>query len=55
MIQGIRNSRVPKYTFKHNDVNDLEEKLSKVIWFVWYFIPQASSEQVPAAFLYYYY
>ncbi|KAK3910612.1 5-aminolevulinate synthase, nonspecific, mitochondrial [Frankliniella fusca] len=30
MIQGIRNSRVPKHIFKHNDVADLEAKLSSV-------------------------
>ncbi|XP_034231167.1 5-aminolevulinate synthase, erythroid-specific, mitochondrial isoform X3 [Thrips palmi] len=30
MIQGIRNSRVPKHIFKHNDVADLEAKLSAV-------------------------
>lgn len=30
MIQGIRNSRVPKHIFKHNDVSDLEAKLSAV-------------------------
>ncbi|XP_076177836.1 5-aminolevulinate synthase isoform X2 [Ptiloglossa arizonensis] len=30
MIQGIRNSRVPKHIFRHNDVQHLEELLSKV-------------------------
>ncbi|CAK9805863.1 5-aminolevulinate synthase, erythroid-specific, mitochondrial [Anthophora quadrimaculata] len=30
MIQGIRNSGVPKHIFKHNDVQHLEELLSKV-------------------------
>jgi hypothetical protein len=30
MIQGIRNSRVPKHVFRHNDVNHLAELLSKV-------------------------
>lgn len=30
MIQGIRNSGVPKHIFRHNDVNHLEELLSKV-------------------------
>ncbi|XP_012151586.1 5-aminolevulinate synthase isoform X1 [Megachile rotundata] len=30
MIQGIRNSGVPKYIFRHNDVQHLEELLSKV-------------------------
>ncbi|XP_068951670.1 5-aminolevulinate synthase, non-specific, mitochondrial isoform X1 [Petaurus breviceps papuanus] len=29
MIQGIRNSRVPKYIFRHNDVNHLRELLKK--------------------------
>ncbi|XP_059468782.1 5-aminolevulinate synthase, erythroid-specific, mitochondrial isoform X2 [Neocloeon triangulifer] len=30
MIQGIRNSRVPKHIFRHNDPKHLEELLSKV-------------------------
>ncbi|XP_020278857.1 5-aminolevulinate synthase, erythroid-specific, mitochondrial isoform X2 [Pseudomyrmex gracilis] len=30
MIQGIRNSGVPKHIFRHNDVKHLEELLSKV-------------------------
>lgn len=30
MIQGIRNSRVPKHIFRHNDVGHLEALLSKV-------------------------
>ncbi|EFN65872.1 5-aminolevulinate synthase, erythroid-specific, mitochondrial [Camponotus floridanus] len=30
MIQGIRNSGVPKHVFRHNDVENLEELLSKV-------------------------
>ncbi|KAJ8679501.1 hypothetical protein QAD02_015288 [Eretmocerus hayati] len=30
MIQGIRNSSVPKHIFRHNDVGHLEELLSKV-------------------------
>ncbi|XP_021939415.1 5-aminolevulinate synthase, erythroid-specific, mitochondrial isoform X4 [Zootermopsis nevadensis] len=30
MIQGIRNSRVPKHIFRHNDVDHLAELLSKV-------------------------
>ncbi|CAB0039023.1 unnamed protein product [Trichogramma brassicae] len=30
MIQGIRNSQVPKHIFRHNDVEHLEELLSKV-------------------------
>lgn len=30
MIQGIRNSQVPKHVFRHNDANHLEEELSKV-------------------------
>ncbi|KAM4720769.1 5-aminolevulinate synthase, non-specific, mitochondrial [Rhinophrynus dorsalis] len=29
MIQGIRNSRVPKYVFRHNDVDHLRELLKK--------------------------
>ncbi|XP_006028326.1 5-aminolevulinate synthase, nonspecific, mitochondrial [Alligator sinensis] len=29
MIQGIRNSRVPKHIFYHNDVNNLKELLKK--------------------------
>lgn len=30
MIQGIRNSHVPKHIFRHNDVKHLEELLKKV-------------------------
>ena len=30
MIQGIRNSGVPKHIFRHNDPEHLEELLSKV-------------------------
>ncbi|GJQ68115.1 Alas [Trypoxylus dichotomus] len=30
MIQGIRNSRVPKHIFRHNDPQHLEEMLQKV-------------------------
>lgn len=30
MIQGIRNSGVPKHIFRHNDIKHLEELLSKV-------------------------
>ncbi|GFU47694.1 5-aminolevulinate synthase, nonspecific, mitochondrial [Nephila pilipes] len=30
MIQGIRNSKCMKHIFKHNDSNDLEEKLKSV-------------------------
>lgn len=30
MIQGIRNSQVPKHIFKHNNPAHLEELLSKV-------------------------
>ncbi|CAF0806471.1 unnamed protein product [Rotaria sordida] len=30
MIQGIRNSQVPKHVFRHNDVNHLEELLKKI-------------------------
>jgi 5-aminolevulinate synthase len=30
MIQGIKNSSVPKHIFRHNDPNHLEEQLSKV-------------------------
>ncbi|XP_066997428.2 5-aminolevulinate synthase, erythroid-specific, mitochondrial isoform X2 [Anabrus simplex] len=30
MIHGIRNSKVPKHIFRHNDVEHLEELLSKV-------------------------
>lgn len=30
MIQGIRNSGVPKHIFRHNDPQHLEEMLSKV-------------------------
>jgi len=30
MIQGIRNSGVPKHIFRHNNVEDLEAKLRKV-------------------------
>lgn len=29
MIQGIRNSRVPKYVFRHNDVGHLRELLQR--------------------------
>lgn len=29
MIQGIRNSRVPKHIFRHNDVGHLRELLRK--------------------------
>lgn len=29
MIQGIRNSRVPKYIFRHNDVHHLRELLQR--------------------------
>lgn len=29
MIQGIRNSRVPKYIFRHNDVGHLRELLQR--------------------------
>lgn len=29
MIQGIRNSRVPKHIFRHNDVGHLRELLKK--------------------------
>ncbi|KAM9592461.1 5-aminolevulinate synthase, non-specific, mitochondrial isoform 2-T3 [Trichechus inunguis] len=29
MIQGIRNSRVPKYIFRHNDVSHLKELLQR--------------------------
>jgi hypothetical protein len=29
MIQGIRNSRVPKYIFRHNDVSHLRELLQR--------------------------
>ena len=30
MIQGIRNSQVPKHVFKHNDPDHLETLLQKV-------------------------
>lgn len=30
MIQGIRNSQVPKHVFRHNDPEDLEKLLEKV-------------------------
>jgi 5-aminolevulinate synthase len=30
MIQGIRNSQVPKHIFRHNDINHLEELLKKI-------------------------
>ena len=30
MIQGIRNSGVPKHIFKHNDSEDLERLLKSV-------------------------
>ncbi|CAF0923711.1 unnamed protein product [Adineta ricciae] len=30
MIQGIRNSQVPKHIFRHNDVEHLEELLKKI-------------------------
>ncbi len=30
MIQGIRNSQVQKYIFRHNDVKHLEELLQKI-------------------------
>ncbi|CAF1216225.1 unnamed protein product [Adineta steineri] len=30
MIQGIRNSQVPKYIFRHNDIKHLEELLMKI-------------------------
>lgn len=30
MIQGIRNSGVPKHIYRHNDVNHLKELLSNV-------------------------
>lgn len=30
MIQGIRNSGVPKHIYRHNDVNHLKELLAKV-------------------------
>ncbi|UJR35850.1 hypothetical protein I4U23_028594 [Adineta vaga] len=30
MIQGIRNSQVPKHIFRHNDIDHLEELLKKV-------------------------
>ena len=29
MIQGIKNANTKKIIFKHNDLRDLEEKLSK--------------------------
>ena len=34
MIQGIKNSGVPKHIFKHNDPKHLEELLSKVDYHV---------------------
>jgi 5-aminolevulinate synthase len=30
MIQGIRNSQVPKHIFRHNDVDHLEALLKKI-------------------------
>jgi 5-aminolevulinate synthase len=30
MIQGIKNSGVPKHIFRHNDPHHLDELLSKV-------------------------
>lgn len=30
MIQGIRNSQVPKHIFRHNDIGHLEELLKKI-------------------------
>ncbi|CAF4601432.1 unnamed protein product, partial [Rotaria magnacalcarata] len=30
MIQGIRNSQVPKHVFRHNDIQHLEELLKKL-------------------------
>jgi 5-aminolevulinate synthase len=30
MIQGIRNSQVPKHIFRHNDIDHLEELLKKL-------------------------
>ncbi|CAF1109007.1 unnamed protein product [Rotaria magnacalcarata] len=30
MIQGIRNSQVPKHIFRHNDISHLEELLKKI-------------------------
>jgi 5-aminolevulinate synthase len=30
MIQGIRNSQVPKHIFRHNDIEHLEELLKKI-------------------------
>jgi 5-aminolevulinate synthase len=30
MIQGIRNSQVPKHIFRHNDIDHLEELLKKI-------------------------
>lgn len=30
MIQGIRNSGVPKHIFKHNDPDDLEKQLQSL-------------------------
>lgn len=30
MIQGIRNSRVPKHIYRHNDAHHLNEMLSTV-------------------------
>ena len=30
MIQGIRNSGVPKHLFRHNDPKHLEQQLAKI-------------------------
>ena len=32
MLQGIKNSGVPKHIFRHNDPEHLEELLAKVRW-----------------------